>query len=214
MEEKEKETIESEDGKNDSKSAIYFLIAVLLIAAAVAGIILLNKYYKPGQKNEIVRYNGFEFVKKDSLWFTQVQVGGQLYNVPLHYNPYEVEDIPIAGDVDERFQQDRVYITHDPAEKDLGYVAVTAAELSLSMATVFNVEPVAACTTNFTEICATRRIVTCGSNDSAVIYIKELKETNFTMVELKGNCVVIQGKGPELIRAADKFIYVWYRVIK
>lgn len=212
MKEDEINEVKGEDSdKEDKKSTVYFLIAVILIVAAVAGIFALKNYYVPEKDKDIVKYNNFNFVKEESLWLTQVQVKGQLYNVRLHYNPYEVENIPYVGDIDERFQQDAIYITHDPAEGNLGHVAVAAAELSLSMASVFNIEPVAACSKNFTGICETRPIITCENTNSSVIY---LKEDDITQVSLKGNCIVIQGRGQELIKAADKVLYIWYRVIK
>ncbi len=188
---------------------LYFFIAAAVTVAALAGILSLKAFYKPAG-NEVT-YNNFRFTKVENLWFTQVQIGNQPYNVPLHYNPYEVEAIPMVGDIDERFQQDFTYITHDPAESNLGHVAVAAAELSLNMATAFGVEPVAACSRNVTDACAARPIVTCESTNASVIY---LREANFTRIDLRGNCIVIQGSGQELIKATDKVLYVWYRIIK
>ncbi len=194
------------EGKN---TTLYFLIAALILVVVIAGVYVLKNNHTT-QENEVT-YNNFKFVKVESLWFTQVQIGNQLYNVPLHYNPYEVENIPMVGDVDERFQQGSIYVTHDPGDSNLGYVAVSAAELSLNLATAFGVEPVAACSRNVTTACATRPIINCENTNASVVY---LKEANFTRVDLRGNCIVIQGTGQELIKATDKVLYVWYRIIK
>ncbi len=197
---------EAQEGKN---TTIYFLVAAVILVALIAGVYFLRSNYTT--KDTEVTYNNFKFTKVESLWFTQVQIGNQLYNVPLHYNPYEVENIAMIGDIDQRFQQDSTYITHDPAEGNLGHVAVAAAELSLNMATAFGIQPIAACSRNVTAACAARPIINCENTNASVVY---LKEANFTRVDLRGNCIVIQGTGQELIKATDKVLYVWYRVIQ
>ncbi len=203
---------EENTGESDRKSTLYFLIAAGCIVLVLAGI-FAAKEFMPDSKNPTVTYNSFKFTKSENLWFTQVKLGDQPYNVPLHFNPYEVENIPMIGDIDERFQQSETYITHDPGEKDLGYVALAAAEVSLNMATAFRVTPIAACAANITEACATRPIITCENTNSSVIYLRDTGAGNITRIELKGNCVMIEGHGPELVKAVDKFLYVWYRII-
>ena len=211
MENETNNEVEISEKEKDRKSTIYFLIAVGIIIFLIGGILLIKHFYKPIIKNPTVEYNNFIFEKKENLWFTQVQIGGQLYNVPLHYNPYQMQNVSITGKIDQRFGNGSIYVTHDPAEGNLGFVAVTTAELSLNMVTAFQSDLIPACARNFTEACSIRPIINCENTNKGVLYVKE---ANVTKVELKGNCVVIQGQGLELLRAADRVLYSWYKVMK
>ena len=74
----------------------------------------------------------------------------------------------------------------------------------------FNIEPVAACTEQKTEGCVGRPILNCNAQNASVIYLKQADETKVT---LSGNCMTIQGKDEELLRATDRVLLKWYRIL-
>jgi len=182
-------------------------LAVLLLLAVV---FFATRKISNAPHYETMAYNGFEFTKLGPLWYFQWQQGDKLYNVPLRYNPKEVLDVPLVGTYDERFQQQDIYITHDPAETGLTYVALGTSELSISLANVMKANLIASCSANTTEACWDRPIVTCDDKDKAVIYIRKSPETKIIFA---GNCAVIEGDGVDLLRAVDKLLYMWYKVI-
>lgn len=208
-EEQTKEKKEDEEIKKEDRSTKNFLIAAgFLILLTIIFFVTRQVAHEP--KYETMTYNGFKFVKIGPLWYFQWQEDSQLYNVPLRYNPKEVVDVPVTGVYDERFQQSDIYLTFDPAESGLSYIALSASELSISLSTVMGINIIAACTSNTTEACWDRPIITCDNTDKAIIYLREAPEAK---IVLAGNCVVVQGKDIELLRAVDKLLYLWYKII-
>ncbi|MEK6854515.1 MAG: hypothetical protein AABX60_04215 [Nanoarchaeota archaeon] len=159
-------------------------------------------------------YNGFEFVKRGNTWFTEWERGGIIYSLEFRHSPWEVENIPVRGSVDARFQLSYIFITHDPTNESsraTAFVALAAADLATMLKGVFERAGVAAaCTANITDACADRPIVTCSTNAS-VIYLKVSNETG---ISLNGNCVTIQGYEEGLTMAVDKGLYQWLGIVK
>jgi len=203
----ESEKIKSSD--KDTKKLVILLCSVLVIFIITFMIsrYFYNNYSTPEYPQ--YEYNGFKFVKIAGLWHTQWQQDDKLYNVHLRYGPKESEDIPYYAESSSFDPTGTIYITFDPGESKK-YVALASTELSLSMANTFNITPIAACTENKTG-CGTRPIITCKNTEDAVIYIKEAAEPSITTKE---NCLIIQGDGEDLVRAADKILWIWYGVIK
>jgi hypothetical protein len=158
-------------------------------------------------------YNGFSFVYVDNLWYTQVKRDdGTLLDVPLHFGPKELENILVTGKINDSFKQASIYVTFDPTGHELKFVALSSAELSLSLAKGMGILPIAACDKNETAACINRPIVTCKDSDKSVIYLKQSNSTG--IVRFKGNCVELEGDGWELVKATDRFLLKWYRVMK
>ncbi len=206
---------EPEDVKPDSTTK-YFVIAVIAIFVLSFLVFVLSTdfIFKRGEQvvNEKVTYNSFVFENYLGLWNTQWQRGGEVFNLRLHYNPYQVENVSIQGDEGWNASS-TMYITFDPEGEDLNYVALSAAEITLSLFNTFDISPIAACTVNATDACSARPIVNCSSPPvgSSVIYLKSSSQTSAI---IDGGCVTIQGKGPELLRATEKVIYQWYGIIE
>lgn len=193
------------------RSTLYFIV----IAVAVIGAAAFFYFSNTGTKEEqfpSISYNGFVFQQYAGLWNTQWQEGTELFNLRLHYNPSQVENISIYGD--EWSAGQAVYLTFDPDDTDdFGYMALAVSELSLSLKNAFGIIPLAACAKNHTGECANRPIITCkdSSQNVSVIYLKKEGET---LIDLKGNCAIIQGEREELVRATEKVIYRWYGIIR
>ncbi|MFH1182550.1 MAG: hypothetical protein V1702_06330 [Candidatus Woesearchaeota archaeon] len=197
--------------EEEAKTTRNFIIAVVIVILAFIAVFALYKYYAGMDNNPKVTVNGFVFEFYAGLWNTQWQRDGNIYNLRLHYNPKQVEDLELTGNADVRFNQPETYITFDPSEENLSYVALSAAELSLSMTNAFNITPVAACSENKTDACSVRPIINCENNNASVIYLKNQAPT---LLEFRGNCLVLQGQDVELLRATERFLYSWYRILR
>ncbi len=191
-----------------------WIITVSACLLLFLGIFLWSKYlYAPKENYPEVVYNNFVFKKVTGLWYFEWQGDDKLYNIPLRYNPEEVEDVYGEGRLTNSFNQKEVYIAFDPLanESEFKYLALAASELTLSFGSAFGKEVIAACTRNQTAACEERPIADCSHDDKAVIVIKANGDTG---VFLKDNCAVLQGEGFELLRAVDRFLYALYGVIK
>lgn len=216
------EVPEEPERKISDKSFYYVIIGLLILTV---GIVLLGKLMTPeaktlsdlqqdalqGDLEGAVEYDGFVFINISGMWYTQWEKDGQVYNVPLRFNPYQVEDVVIEGELGEGFGDDVVYVTFDPDEAEFTYLALGAAELSLSLARALDIAVVAACTKNLTDACETRPIVNCSDEDKTIIYLKLSDDPRLILGE---NCVIVQGDEFELIRVIDRMLYQWYRIMK
>ena len=190
--------------------------AVFLAASIAAIAIILLLLMLPGEKGgpQAITYNGFEFTNVDGLWRTAWERDGQPYELDFRFNPAEVADIPVEGKTDVRFQHQSVFITFDPSENktsETSYVALAAVEISRKLVDPFERDVIAACTKNETQACASRPIITCDSTDSSVIYLKQHDEAK---IILEGNCVTLQGRNNDLVRAADRALFEWLGIMR
>jgi len=189
-----------------------FILAIVTIILVIAGILGM-KYILPKEKLETVTYNQFTFTKTAGSWFTQWQYNNELYTIPLRFNPYEVENISISGSLNAIFNSYNVtYVTFDPTDSNMAYVALAASELTINLAQVMGYNLSASCTTNETgaEACLNRTIAKCGDANKAIIYLKEDNETKVTFNE---TCVTVQGRDIELVRAVDRVLYKVYGIM-
>lgn len=214
-EESQQISTELEDKENeiaDKKETKKLLITLGIIAIiCIAFLVWIYASKEKTPKYETYEYNGFTFTKIEGLWHTQWQRGNNLYSVHLRYGPLESKDIIIYRVSNDSFRINKtVYITFDPGE-ELGYIALASTELSLNLYNTFHINPIAACTKNTTPPCYKRPIVTCATTNESVIYIRKANETG---VFINERCMMIQGQDEDIVRAADKVIWVWYGIIK
>lgn len=222
--EEAEEVVEKEDKKDTKRLlimigiiiAIFFIfIASYMIFYSADKVVTIDELHKmniEGKTSENnYMYNGYSFVYAEGMWYTQVQRQNKIWDIPLHFSPRDLENISLSGYINETFDKADTYITFNPVGKNLQYEALTSAELSLNMVKGLGVVPTAACDRNETETCANRPIITCKNTDKAVIYLKQAEPVR---IEMKGNCIIIQGEKWDLLRAADKFILIWYGIIK
>ncbi len=211
MTEEQTEQDHSPSGIDGNTRFMFFvLIALLLI---LGGIIGIRYWYEPAREETGYIYNGFTFTNVTGLWYTQLQKKetGILYNVPLHFGPRELEKVPLQGNVMPFLNNSKMYITFDPIGSSFEYVALSASELSINLAQTFNITPIAACTTNETKACSDRPIIRCGKTKDATIYLRQANETK-TIVE--DNCIIVQGRGKDLVRATDRLLLQLFGVMK
>ena len=155
-------------------------------------------------------YNGYSFVKVDGLWWTEIKLGNVLYKVPLHFSPKEVANISVKGKLDSSFDQgDEIYIAIDP-EFTNQYYSLALNELNFNVVKGIGRKPVGVCTKD-NPICDNRTTLNCENNKGKPVI--ELKWSNQTKVNLKGTCILVEGQGYDLVRAADRLIWQWYGVM-
>ncbi|MBD3314074.1 hypothetical protein GF345_06535 [Candidatus Woesearchaeota archaeon] len=157
-------------------------------------------------------YKGYSFVNVKGMWFTQVQRYGtnDLYNVQFHFGPRDIEDIPVEGNINEFKEINATYVAFDPTADDETYTTLAAGELSINIATVFNMMPVAACVKNVSETCHTRPIINCSTSERPVIYL----ENSDTPAVVRDNaCIRVQGDGEGLVKAVDRLLLSWFGIM-
>lgn len=187
---------------------IYFFVFLLVIFGSI---IAIRFFYNPEQKVQSYSYNGFVFTNITGLWYVELQKinSSIIYNVPLHYGPSQISDVPI-NDNFRRFNRfSQIYITFDPTEEDLQYVALAASELSINLAQTLSITPVAACTKNATEACSERPIIDCNSSTPAIF----LNPHDAASVSANKNCIEVKGAGRELIRAVDRLLLTMFGIM-
>ncbi len=210
-----KSTRKKQSKKKDDKTDLKFvLIPAFIIVALILGVVAIKFFYKPEAELQQIEYNGFIFTNQSNVWLTQIQINNQLYNLMFKYPPAEVEDIKInylPNNFTKLTQQhNHIYITFDPEDENLGYIAVSAADLSRALRRVYGLTPIPACTKNVTSGCAKAAIQTCNTTERPVIYIDNNPVQDITY---KGNCLIIQGEKEDLTKAVEKVILNWYKII-
>ena len=166
-----------------------------------------------GVIDERYSYNGFNFVKIDEVWYTEMLNNNRRLTIPLHYGPKEMEDIKITGEVDDRFTRAKlVHIAFNPVDHNLSYVALANGELSLSLSRAMGLKLKAACVVNETNPCAKQPILSCDTDREKAIV--ELKQSDETSIQYKGNCILITGRDWDLVRAVDRLLLKWYRIME
>lgn len=197
--------------KNDWVIIVIPVIIILIIIGAVLGI----KYiYKPKEKIQTVEFNGFTFVNDSNIWKTQIQMQNKVYNLMFKYNPYDVEDIKINYHFNwfTKLTAERryMYITFDPEDKNMAYIALAAADLTRALTRVYGIKPVATCTKNITDACAKVPIKTCKTTSMPVIYIDDNPIQSITY---RDNCLTIQGEKDDLLKAVQRVLFDWYKIM-
>jgi hypothetical protein len=201
---------EAKDDVSDSKSTIVFVVIAGVIIIAT----ILLFYFRNTTTIEeypTVNYNGFTFQNYGGLWNTTWQNGENLFAIRLHYNPYDVENYTIYGKG--WAPSNETYITFDTEGSGLDYVALSAAETSLTLHNAFGLTPIAACSTNETEACHARPIITC-KNLPPGAYAIYFQHEGIGEAEINGRCLIIRGEREEMLKATEKVLYKFYGIIK
>ena len=224
----------------EEKQSKYLIIGIILIILITAAIIAIPKFYTPKEKtiddllDENYKndptptsyvYGGFSFVKQDGTWYTHVQnsLDNQIYTIPLHFGPKEVENISIHGDINtflDKLETNNItsefqyntYLTFDPIGSDLAFIALATGELSINFGKLFNIAVIAACTNDEDPACLRNntKIITCENTTDPVIYLKEASPMNIT---INNNCITIQGREYEIVKGVDRLLYKMYGIM-
>jgi len=196
--------------KRGPKVLLVMIFSVLIILAVI--IIVARYYVNKSPQYETYFYNGFSFTKIGPLWYTSLQTGGNLYNVPLHFGPRDLQQISMHGTGGLEFlNATEVYITFDPTAENMSYTALAAAEISQSLVKYFGRTPIAACLSKEDKACIDRPIINCTNTEKPVIF---LDATGDPKVIVSRNCIIIRGSGENLVKAADRFLLGYYGIMQ
>ena len=158
-------------------------------------------------------FQGYSFINIDGFWYTQLKspAGSKNYDMALRFAPWEVENIPLTGQLNESFfnTETQYFVTFDPLGSDFNYVALAIGDFNEHLMKIFEKVPVAACDKNETDACFGRPIINCDSK-GLVIYVKESADVG---VGYANNCIVLSGSGLDLVRAADRSLYNLYGIL-
>lgn len=216
---------EDPQGKAHSQRTMFILVGLITVAfllvfgytairtEEVASVNDMTGHTVKGVIDERYQYNGFNFVQIDDIWYTEMVNRNRRLTIPLHYGPKDVETVTLTGEIDSRFIDAKlVYVTFNPLDHNLSYVAIANGELSLSLARAMGLKLKAACIQNATSPCAKQPILSCGADKEHAIV--ELRQANETSVTYMGNCVLIQGRDWELVKAVDRVLLKWYNIMQ
>lgn len=221
------ETTEEETKKISDKVMVFVALAIIIIVAAIISIRFFVKDEPPKNIDDLHKlnlegkldeeqgyvYSGYSFVKYDDMWHTKMMspMRSREYNIHFRYGPKEAKDVPTSGQLNlTLFNSAKdYYVTFNPIGEELQYVALVVNDFNQQMINIFFKTPIPACDRNETDACASVPIINCTNTDKLVFYVKTADETK---VEVDNNCIIVQGKGFELVRAVDKLLYTLYDI--
>ena len=171
---------QSKKEKKKDKSGRYVIYTVIFIIILITALVQYSQYrvqIKDFQEitgrnikavvDDSYVFNGVEFSLIDGLWYFTLDNPHtkKTYNIPLHYGPKDLVDVPLIGELGEGFSNDdQVYITFLPEDgltERQSFISLAVAELSLNLRQAINRKIIAACTENNTLACYDREIITC-----------------------------------------------------
>jgi hypothetical protein len=225
-----------EDSKSEVKNKLssdkmLLIIAILVIGGfiTVFGIRLMTPEQIPESIEDLhdFNYQGkldpslgyihdsiYSFVKFEDAWYTQLKSpkGTRIYNIQFRYNPKEVADIPIYGNLDKVKLNNATdyYVTFNPVDGNFSAMALAIGDFNEHMSKIFFKQPIAACDRNESTACIDRPIINCKNTDKIVLYVKD---SNVSSVEFNDNCVIVEGNGFELVRGIDRVLYNFYDIM-
>jgi len=191
-----------------------FLVLIGAIVLVLAIVLIIPRFYSPDPVQDTYKYNFFTFEKIEGIWTTQTQEGNNLLRISLRNGPRALEDIPVTGDLTVfRNNFDFFYITFDPTpDVHNSFVTLSNAEISPNFVRHFGKDVLPACTIENQEcIDSGVSIITCDNTQEGVVYLNSGAETS---VVINGNCAIISGTDEELVKAADRFMYGMYGIMK
>jgi hypothetical protein len=190
---------------------LYYSIGIAAITAIVALIILVPRLYPQYRSGDRFRYNYFEFELRDGTYYTTVQGGKQLYQVSLRNSPRDLEDIPVRGNISSFGSLGRFAITFDANDSvHTPSVTMANAEISPNLVRQFGADIMIGCVRPDPK-CENVSIITCANSTRPVIFLNNMGNAS---IDIVGKCAVISGRDAELIRAADRFMYGMYGIMR
>ncbi len=207
------------------------LIAFGVIVVVLILIFLVPQMFNKSGPNDIFQatlegkedanhyiYNGYAIVKEGPLWFTQIQKGGDLYTLPMAYDPRNVQNIPtelaLLGKI---YNSQRVYFTMDPEASSK--MVLASIEVGRIIGTKYNMlnKATEGTFTRALEGADNISVVTCADSDpdDVVLQFYVSNETSVKSSKQYPYCVSVTGKTEDdVVRAADKLAYFLVGIIK
>jgi len=220
---------EEEPKSSSEKTLLISIVVITLLFIFILAYGILNKQQpKTLEELHVLNLKGklkpeqgyvykgvYSFVTLDNLWYTQLTSpkGTKLYSLALRYSPKDVKDVVIEGALNAQLfnNQSEFFVAFNPTGNDFSSVGLAVADFNTHMSKVFEKKPIAACDRNETEPCKNRPIVTCEDEDKLVLYIKE---SDRFRTYYNNNCIVVEGKGFDLVKGVDRVLYNLYNIME
>lgn len=210
--------------KRTNKSLFFLVMAFIIIIAVIAGIYFMT--VKPDSTNNTnhLVYNNFKFNRMDdNIWYVELSIKNQPYNIPFYYSPYEVENISINPQTlpaIKKFMQEhpngRIFFAMDPYETTarLGIAGIEVARILGKRYDIFNFDVVTAFTRPYEDPNMSYPVITCrNASSSSLVIIMNIG--NGTGIGYKDYCIVLQADTANTtVKVADAFAYRLLGIIK
>lgn len=214
-----KEPEDPELNRRSTRLVIYTILAAVLI---VGSIFVVSNFIETEEQS--YTYNGFTFERYpgNEAWYTSVLVNEQIYPLPFHYGPKELEDIPYSVDEEKILSSEFIFLSLPPMEerdtgdaRRLGQAAIEVGKVIGTRNNIFNIPARAAISADpdIDEPLETEQgdeipIINCESlpeNSTAIMF--QIGDMT-SVYEESDNCYIVQGTdGRDTIRTADRLVY-------
>jgi hypothetical protein len=173
---------------------------------------LMEKEYKPNPN--LIEYNGYVFTKEGSLWFFDFEKDGNTYDVPVYYNPKEVESISMDENISfsSIYSKNMYYISLDESvtprsllagveiAKVWGQAEYGILKMQVKSALAYESE--------------SSPYITC-ENATSNVGVIFLTLSNETKIKKEGDCIILAAQNEnEMMMLADKLIYISLGIMK
>jgi hypothetical protein len=227
------------DSDSSSNGWVIFGIFILLIILLIAGLFGYQKFQEQKQYDEVdfyylytqtqngvetennFKYGNFIFVNMTGFWQT-ILIESRAYEnyteqrevfLSTHYNPVEVESIPLDVNAVLAIRNSSVVYMTYPANLNQDYV-LAGVEVGKVLGTkngILNKPVVQAAYGNYS---GTFPVIDCVNATSGRVVIKFI-ENNMTRVSTKDNCVLVEGNTSiDVIKSADRLLFTLLGVMK
>ncbi len=160
------------------------------------------------------KYKDYVFQRTLDGWQTKATIGNKQMHLMTIHLPQEVENISSQGSL----------LLSGFADKTVYIVANNLSERQAASSLAINLEQIVfrmqlACSPEEekTDYCVESNlpIKSCddATFDTAIILIEEQETLQTSDINYKNSCLVIKGKGSELIKAAEKAVFMIYGII-
>jgi hypothetical protein len=226
------------DGTKDSRALLFFVIGIFgILILIIMGPKLYSNIVSSGSESIVISdqyyFNNFHFQKIGPLWYTQISKGNTTYDLPMHFGPKELtgfkldnvtvkmikaffnEFVPMFREKDTGFGLS--YVTFDPGD-NMSNVILSTTELTIKLRQTYGIRLVSSCIDNSTGTgCEGRAMISCNNTEFPVIFLNEagngFDKGTGDGIYVKDNCLVIEGKGEDLLKMTDRTLYTLFWIM-
>lgn len=198
---------------SEKNAAVFYVIAAVVVLFIFGVIFNLDYFIDDTPKLQSIEYNYFKFYNVSGFWETDIVLDKQVYRGTFRFNPLEVENISVEGNLSPAFNKPPLFISFNPEspQETFKYQALAVTELSLHLVKALNISVEGACSVNATDACIDRPIVNCETPNASVIYVVPEGEPR---IVLDNRCVTLYGSEFGLVKSVDRVLYQWYNIIR
>jgi hypothetical protein len=178
------------------------------------GFAVLESYSGQQQGQGQTKYRDYQFVETESGWQTSLKISDKDISINTFYLPNDLENLsshgkPLLND----FIDKKIFIiasSNTERQAASEYNVLDNFALRIQLACSKENENTSFCTENNLPIKG------CGDVDfeTSIIMLQETNQTNETSVNYKNSCLVVKGYSIELVKAAEKSIFMIFGIME